>query len=277
MIPRIEQFVPFGAAESPVRRVDPRELMAAVDAQSARPLSDDALVDLLQRSFGVTLLDALAKARAARAQQAPAALPARAEPRGDLAHAASHAADPADTAARTATGHAPGRVEIAPGREATTPARADTTSGREPPGPETTSGRGTSTRGARAIGAPGDERAVIEQMARRSTIDARFLEAIRRVENGGPGREFGVVSVSAPTYQDQARVAAETVRRNVERFEQTGKSAVDLASGRYTEEFVRFFSSRYAPVGAANDPTNLNRYHARNLIRLYAKVAPNAG
>ena len=116
------------------------------------------------------------------------------------------------------------------------------------------------------------EEAVIRQTAERKGIDPDFLRAIRRVENGRPGREFGVLSVSAPTYRDQANVAAETVRRTIARFERTGRHAID-ATGRYTAEFIRFFSIRYAPVGAANDPTTLNRHHTRNLLRAYG-VAP---
>lgn len=120
---------------------------------------------------------------------------------------------------------------------------------------------------------PVDEAQIIRRMADHAGVDASFLHALRRAENGGPGREFGVLSVPAPTYEDQARVAAESIRRNVERFEQSGRPAVD-ATGRYTREFIEFFSSRYAPVGAANDPGGLNRHHARNLIRLYAQASP---
>jgi hypothetical protein len=118
-----------------------------------------------------------------------------------------------------------------------------------------------------------DERAVIQRTAEHAAIDPAFLRALRRAENGGPGREFGVLSVPAPTYEDQARVAAESIRRNIERFEQSGGTATD-SSGRYTKEFIEFFSSRYAPVGAANDLTRLNRHHAGNLVRLYAQAAP---
>jgi len=117
---------------------------------------------------------------------------------------------------------------------------------------------------------PSSEEAIIKETAHRAGIDADFLRAIRRVENGRAGREFGVLSVSAPTYRDQASVAAETVRRNVGRYEQrTGRHAIDPSTGRYTAGFIQFFSGRYAPVGAANDPTGLNRYHARNLLRAY--------
>lgn len=119
-----------------------------------------------------------------------------------------------------------------------------------------------------------DEGRVIRSTAERAGVDPAFLKALRRAENGGPGREFGVLSVPAPTYDDQARVAAESIRKNVERFERKGGQAIDPVTGRYTNEFIEFFSSRYAPVGAANDPTGLNRHHARNLMRLYAQAAP---
>lgn len=121
------------------------------------------------------------------------------------------------------------------------------------------------------------EKALIRGAASRAAVDPRFLGALRRAENGGPGREFGVLSVPAPTYEDQARLAAASIRRNVERFEATGRAAIDPATGRYTEEFIRFFSNRYAPVGAANDPSGLNRHHARNLIRLYAQASSTDG
>jgi hypothetical protein len=78
-------------------------------------------------------------------------------------------------------------------------------------------------------------------------------------------------------FEDQARVAAESVRRGSERFERTGRRAVDTGSGRDTDEFITCFSSRWAPVGAANDPKGLNRYHARNLMRLYAQLGADRG
>jgi hypothetical protein len=124
---------------------------------------------------------------------------------------------------------------------------------------------------------PAAEKVLIRDAASRAAVDPHFLGALRRAENGGPGREFGVLSVSAPTYEDQVRLAAASIRRNVERFEATGRTAIDPTTGRYSEEFIRFFSNRYAPVGAANDPTGLNQHHARNLIRLYAQAATTSG
>src|SRR3990172_8702494 len=116
---------------------------------------------------------------------------------------------------------------------------------------------------------PPDESRVIQENAERAGIDPDFLRALRKVENGGPGREFGVLSVPAPTYEDQARIGAETVQKNIERFRKQGGQPIDPATGRYTEEFIRFFSGRYAPIGASNDPRGLNRFHSGNLIRLY--------
>jgi hypothetical protein len=128
-----------------------------------------------------------------------------------------------------------------------------------------------------AASVPAAEKVLIRDAASRAAVDPRFLGALRRAENGGPGREFGVLSVSAPTYEDQVRLAAASIRRNVERFEATGRAAIDPATGRYSEEFIRFFSNRYAPVGAANDPNGLNQHHARNLLRLYAQAVSTSG
>jgi hypothetical protein len=151
----------------------------------------------------------------------------------------------------------------------TVPSAAPTVPSAAPAAPATTGPTVSPPPPRHASSAPANEEAVIKETAERAGIDPDFLRALRRVENGGPGREFGVLSVPAPTYRDQAVVAAETVRRNVGRYEQTGRHAIDPATGRYTPEFIRFFSGRYAPVGAANDPTGLNRYHQRNLLRAY--------
>jgi hypothetical protein len=121
------------------------------------------------------------------------------------------------------------------------------------------------------------EAGVILREALRTGVDPSLLVALRRAENGRSGKEFGVVSVAADGLDAQARVAANTVRNTLARFERDGGTAVDRTTGRYTEDFLRFFSSRYAPVGAANDPTGLNRHHAANLIALYQKASRNDG
>ena len=101
--------------------------------------------------------------------------------------------------------------------------------------------------------------------------------ALRRVENGGPGREFGILSVAAEGLDAQARMAANTVKNTIARFEQSGGVVADPASRHYTEEFLTFLSARYAPVNAANDPAGLNRHHAANLVALYRKASADRG
>jgi hypothetical protein len=134
-----------------------------------------------------------------------------------------------------------------------------------------------STSQGEACGLPVREAALIAREADRTGVNPSLLVALRRAENGGPGREFGVRSVPATGLEAQARVAANTIRNNIERFEREGGRAVDPASGRYTDDFLRFLSSRYAPVGAENDPTGLNRFHATNLIAFYRKASRSDG
>jgi hypothetical protein len=126
-------------------------------------------------------------------------------------------------------------------------------------------------------GVPLREADVITREAQRTGLDPSLLVAIRRVENGGPGKEFGILTVPAADLDAQARVAANTVRNTLIRFERRGGTAVDPVTGRYTEPFLRFLSSRYAPVGAENDPSGLNRYHAANLIAFYRKASAPGG
>jgi hypothetical protein len=146
------------------------------------------------------------------------------------------------------------------------PSVADPVASRSPAPPGTPGG-----------GGPSREAEVIAREARRTRIDPSVLMAIRHVENGGPGREFGILAVPAPDLDAQARVAANTVRNTLTRFERGGGTAVDPVTGRYTETFLRFLSSRYAPAGALNDPSGLNRYHAANLIAYYRKTSAPGG
>jgi len=119
----------------------------------------------------------------------------------------------------------------------------------------------------------GDEAATLLETASRHGVDPSFLAALRKTENGGPGRELGVLSVSAPTLADQYDVAARSLANNEKRYtDVTGQSPVG-GDGRLTPDFLRFFSARWAPVGASNDPTNLNSNHARNLESWYNRIS----
>lgn len=102
------------------------------------------------------------------------------------------------------------------------------------------------------------------------------LVALRKAERGGPGREFGVLAVPAPMYEDQLRVAGNSFRNALVRYTRATRSlnARDHM-GFFAEPFLDSFSDRWAPIGAENDPKGLNRHHARNLKKFYqeARVA----
>lgn len=85
-----------------------------------------------------------------------------------------------------------------------------------------------------------------------------LLFAIREAEKGRKGFEFGIISAKNTDLETQCRYACETIINNVKRFH------------RQTEnDFITFLGSRYAPVGADNDPHNLNAHWVSNVKFFY--------
>jgi hypothetical protein len=127
---------------------------------------------------------------------------------------------------------------------------------------------------------PTVEQQTILAVAEAQRVDPIALAAIRLAENGGAGREFGVLSVQGQpwyearvlavgSFQAQAEVAATSLQNAETRYRaQTGRDPVS-ASGRYTIDFWRFFGARWAPIDAGNDPQGLNRYWVDNVALLY--------
>ena len=104
------------------------------------------------------------------------------------------------------------------------------------------------------------------------------LVALRRIEAGSAGREFGVLSVSAPNFAMQLQVAhrslgTEQIRQ---RSRRPNTPLRDRVTGCFTDDFLRQFSARWAPPGAANDPGRLNDAHADNLVRVHALLVQMA-
>ena len=88
---------------------------------------------------------------------------------------------------------------------------------------------------------------------------APIVAAIRYAENGGKGREYGILHERCPnTYRGQAGWCAATVQKNYDRWVWAGKKG----------DFVSFLASRYAPVGVDNDPNRLNVHWYKN-VRFY--------
>jgi hypothetical protein len=103
---------------------------------------------------------------------------------------------------------------------------------------------------------PEVESAVIEKVAEQYKLTPEqkdLLYVVRKIENGSTGKEFGVLTPQAMRYKDnpdlsfitQAQWAAGTIKKRY--------------NGDVTE-----FANRWAPVGASNDPNNLNSNWVKN-------------
>ena len=110
-------------------------------------------------------------------------------------------------------------------------------------------------------------------------VDVRFIATIRKVEDGRPGREFGVLSVHAPNYDSQLREACISVAHRAALFEVHESCSCEplfeytSAHGmRYSDAFIRHFAGVWAPVqGADNDPTHLNDNWLNNAREIYSR------
>ncbi len=120
-----------------------------------------------------------------------------------------------------------------------------------------------------AGGLPEAEQQQILQTAAEIGVPAAFLAAIRIAENGRAGREFGVLSEAADTYEVQCRIAALSIRNNSYRFVARFQEWPTDATGGLSEAFTKFMGARWAPRGATNDPDDLNAHWPKNVWRAY--------
>ena len=113
------------------------------------------------------------------------------------------------------------------------------------------------------VGKPSDyfkptEYATIAQAAKLNGCKGELfiiLLAIRKAENGGPGREMGIMNKKADNLDKQAGWAAATVVKNYARWIKAGRK----------EDYIVFLGNRYCPVGAKNDPDGLNKHWIKNV------------
>jgi hypothetical protein len=89
-------------------------------------------------------------------------------------------------------------------------------------------------------------------------------EAVKFAENNK--RNHGVLSVKTT---NPSAVLNESTTNNLDRF-MVGKPSNDNYDNSNTQRFVDFMQQRWAPIGAENDPNNLNRNWAPN-VRSYLK------
>ena len=91
---------------------------------------------------------------------------------------------------------------------------------------------------------------------------APIVAAIRYAENGGKGKEYGILHPRVkPTYRSQAGWCAATVQKHYDRWVKAGRKG----------EFVVSLGARYCPIGADNDPDNLNRHWIGNVKKFQRK------
>ncbi len=106
-------------------------------------------------------------------------------------------------------------------------------------------------------------------------VDPLFMASIRKAENGGPGREFGVLGMEARTFQVQLEISVKTIRRYLSEFMGNPFRLYQTSAGfrrlGYSPEFITYAARRYAPIGAENDPTGLNHHWERNVSDYYRR------
>ena len=104
-------------------------------------------------------------------------------------------------------------------------------------------------------------------------VDWAFVAAIRQAENGGEGKQFGVLDGHALSYEQQLAETCASVAHRLETYPANplqrcyrydGKSRL-----RYSPSFISYFASIWAPKGAGNDPTNLNLNWFKNVCNFY--------
>lgn len=118
----------------------------------------------------------------------------------------------------------------------------------------------------------------IKEASYRYGVDSYFVGAIRKTENGGPGKEFGVLGVSAPTYDDQLRICIATIKHRLVQYSQNHQALFRYIAPNgdaiviYHPAFIDWFATIWAPVDAGNDPDHLNRNWTNNCKYLYVHL-----
>lgn len=101
-----------------------------------------------------------------------------------------------------------------------------------------------------------------------------FMLAVRMCEQGREGREFGVMAQGAidTDLETQAEWTMSTLIKDTKRWYTdtlaNGKKKSDYSS------FVHYFSDKWSPIGASNDPNNLNKNWLPNFQKFYKMFLP---
>jgi len=83
------------------------------------------------------------------------------------------------------------------------------------------------------------------------------------------GREYGVLSVSAPTYAEQLHMAALTVLHRLWSYPGNPLTTTPDHQLVVSTNWIAYFASIWAPSGVANDPNNLNANWVKDFTAAY--------
>lgn len=88
--------------------------------------------------------------------------------------------------------------------------------------------------------------------------DEKIVNAIYLAEGGKNAKKpFGILTVKCNSYEDCRRICLRTVRNNRLRYIR------DVRPNG--EDYLSYLSRKYAPIGAGNDKTGLNRNWLKNV------------
>lgn len=86
-----------------------------------------------------------------------------------------------------------------------------------------------------------------------SDYDAnRIADAIRKAEGVWT---YGIKTIAVTNEAQARRICLNTIRNNYKRWIKAGQP----------NDFISFLGNRYCPIGASNDPSNLNSNWIRNV------------
>lgn len=89
-------------------------------------------------------------------------------------------------------------------------------------------------------------------------IDPRLIQAVVKAE----GDILKAVRCSVPTCKDRAQALEITCRSAVHAMS-------DYIKSEHAQDWVEMWSRRWAPVGVANDPTALNQFWPKNVLKMW--------
>lgn len=103
----------------------------------------------------------------------------------------------------------------------------------------------------------------VRRIATRFGVDPALIQAVETAE----GNLLKAVQCSIPSIDTREKALEVTCRS-------AARAMSDYIKTQGRDGFVTFWGHRWAPVGAANDPTALNQNWPKNVLRIWLKAAP---